>query len=69
MSMGKALLVAGYFGALGYGVAKSGADKKIALAIKNGYTALVQYTSEVSSETPRTLMLSVDKDPDDISGN
>lgn len=47
MSMGRAFIMVGYFMGLGYAVAKSGADKKIAKAVKTGYTELVRYTKEI----------------------
>ena len=55
MSVGKALLVAGYFGALGYTVAKSGLDKRIAISVKKGYTSLISYTAEISP--PRVVII------------
>lgn len=66
--MVKGLVVVGYFMGLGYAIAKTGADKKIAQAVKRGYTELVRYTSEVAAPVQVHIELVNTGLPAEISG-
>lgn len=61
MSMGKALVVVGYFGGLGYLFAKTGADKQVGRLIKHTYTEIVRYTKEIDS--PRVTLVEIIQPP------
>lgn len=65
-SIVRPLVVIGYFGGLGYAFAKSGLDKRLAKAVKQGYTELVRYTKTI--DQPKvTLVQIVAAEPEHVS--